>query len=126
MVNTRTIKKVFHVNEHSDESSNEDFFCLEVNQHIDEPCELSYNQGTFSDELVYYLDTADQGDTNSKVCDKDGIANSDIVDHSANNSYGNINIVSSSSLNSELRILFNIIHVNNYTFIPIQLYYLIL
>ena len=119
-------KKVFHVNEHSDESSNEDFFCLEVNQHIDEPCELSYNQGTFSDELVYYLDTADQGDTNSKVCDKDGIANSDIVDHSANNSYGNINIVSSSSLNSELRILFNIIHVNNYTFIPIQLYYLIL
>ena len=28
--------------------------------------------------------------------------------------------------NSELRILFNIIHVKNYTFIPIQLYYLIL
>ena len=107
-------KKVFHVNEHSDESSNEDLFCLEVNQHIDEPCELSYNQGTFSDELVYYLDTADQGDTNSKICDKDGIANSDIVDHSANNSYGNINIVSSSSLYGDDN-LEVIDYDNNYT-----------
>ena len=105
---------MFHVNEHSDESSNEDLFCLEVNQHIDEPCELSYNQGTFSDELVYYLDTADQGDTNSKVCDKDGIANSDLVDHSANNSYGNINIVSSSSLYGDDN-LEVIDYDNNYT-----------
>ena len=86
------------MNEHSDESSIEDLFCLEVNQHNDEPRELSCNQGTFNDELVYYLDTADQSDTNSKVFNKDGIANSDLVDHSANNSYGNINIVSSSSL----------------------------
>ena len=58
---------------------------------------MTCNQGTFNDELVNYLDTADQGDS-SKVCNKDGIANSNLVDHSANNSYGNINIVSSSSL----------------------------
>ena len=36
------------------------------------------------------------------------------------------NVIILRTQNSELRILFNIIHVKNYTFIPIQLYYLIL